>query len=375
MWNWQHDTWASFEYDPSRIQPVDLAFLQGSGFLFGVFEHLSQQDKHNIIIDVLSTEAVKTSAIEGEVLNRDSVQASLRRSFGLAVDHRKVPAAEQGISQMMLDLYQNFTEPLTHDTLFNWHRMIMNGRDDLEQKGAYRTHPEPMQVVSGKIYDPTVHFEAPPSDRVPEEMNQFIQWFNNTAPDGKNPLSASTRAAIAHLYFVSIHPFEDGNGRISRALSEKVLSQSFKKPALLSLSYAIERNKKAYYSHLEASNKVMEITPWLLYFAEVIFQAQQYTQKRLEFLIAKTKFYDRFRGMLNPRQEKVITRMFYEGFEGFTGGLSTKNYQSIAKAPKATATRDLQDLVKKGALMVTGAARGTRYHLKLNLDSPSSPSA
>lgn len=365
MWNWQHATWATFEYDLSQIQATDCVFLQDSGFLLGVFEHLKEQDKHDMIIDVLSTEAIKTSAIEGEMLNRDSVQASLRRSFGLSVDFRKVPAAEQGIAHMMLDLYKNFSAPLTHAILFDWHRMIMNGRDDLEQKGAYRTHVEPMQVVSGKIYSPTVHFEAPPSGCVPQEMDQFLMWFNDTAPDGKAPLSPSIRAAISHLYFVSIHPFEDGNGRIARALSEKVLSQSFRKPALLSLSYAIERDKKTYYSQLEASNKDLEITPWLLYFAGVIAQAQQYTQKRLDFLLAKTRFYDRFRGAFNTRQEKVIMRMFYEGFEGFTGGLSAKNYRSIAKTTKATATRDLQDLVHKEVLQVTGAARSTRYHLNL----------
>lgn len=330
-----------------------------------MFEHLNEPDKHDVIIDVLATEAVTTSAIEGEVLSRDSVQASLRRSFGLAVDHRRVPPAEQGISQMTLGLYRNFAQPLSHEVLFRWHEMIMNGRMDIEHKGGYRTHAEPMQVVSGKIYDPIVHSEAPPSAQIMAEMTQFIQWFNATAPDGEQPLSAPLRAGIAHLYFVIIHPFEDGNGRIARALAEKALSQSFGQPALLSLSYAIERNKKHYYEELGRSNKSLEITRWLLYFMDTIQQAQQYTRQRLEFLMAKARFYERFHGQFNTRQEKVIKRLFHEGFEGFSGGLSAKNYRSIAKTSAATATRDLQDLVEKGALRIEGRGRGTRYYLAL----------
>lgn len=366
MWNWQQTSWPYFEYDSTKINLLESNFLQDFGFIVGVFEHLSEEDKMNVTIDLMSTEAVKTSAIEGEVLDRDSVQSSLRRSFGLDGDFRKIPPAERGVSRMMLDLYQNFDTPLSHEILFEWHRLLMNDREDIANKGAYRNHSDPMQVVSGKVYDPVIHFEAPPSSQVSAEMEKFVQWFNATAPGGDTSLPVAVRAAIAHLYFVSIHPFEDGNGRISRALSEKVLSQSFKKPALLSFSYTIEKNKKDYYLALEQSNKEIEITSWVLYFSDVIEQSREYTQERLEFLVAKTRFYDRMRGKFNTRQEKVIHRMFLEGIDGFTGGLSANNYASIAKTSAATATRDLNDLVKKEAFRVEGKFKSTRYYLKLD---------
>lgn len=362
MWNWQHPDWANFQYDSSQIQEIDTDFLHNAGFLFGVFEHLSEQEKKHSIVDILATEAITTSAIEGEFLDRESVQASLRRSFGLEVDHRKVPPAEKGISQVLIDLYENFSAPLTHQVLFDWHRKLMNGRTDIQQ-GEYRSHEEPMQVVSGKIYDPIVHFEAPPSPQVFTEMERFIAWFNDSSPQGSKPLPPVIRAGIAHLYFVSIHPFEDGNGRISRCLAEKALSESLKKPALLSLSYAIEKDKKSYYSALEESNQTLEITPWLLYLTKVVVQSQQYSTQRLRFILQKAKFYDRYQGQLNDRQRKVIARMFLEGFEGFAGGLSAKNYRSIAKTSAATATRDLQDLLKKDVFFVTGSFKSTRYHI------------
>ncbi len=365
MWNWQQSSWPYFKYDTSKINLLATDFLQEFGFIVGVFEHLSEEDKMNITIDLMSTEAVKTSAIEGEILDRDSVQSSLRRSFGLEGDFRKIPPAEHGVSRMMLDLYQNYDTPLTHETLFEWHKLIMNDRVDIIQKGAYRIHSDPMRVVSGKIYDPVIHFEAPPSNQMTEEMESFINWFNSTAPNGDIPLPVVIRSGVAHLYFVSIHPFEDGNGRISRALSEKVLAQSIKKPALLSLSYTIEKNRKEYYLALEQSNKELEITSWLLYFSDVIKQSREYTQKRLEFLVEKTHFYDRMREKLNARQKKVIQRIFTEGIDGFSGGLSAKNYITIAKTSPATATRDLNDLVEKSAFRIEGKFKSTRYYLNL----------
>jgi Fic family protein len=210
-----------------------------------------------------------------------------------------------------------------------------------------------------------VHFQAPPSDRIPDEMKQFITWFNDTVPGGKGPLPALTRAGIGHLYFESIHPFEDGNGRIGRALAEKSLSQSLGQPSLIALAYTIERKRKDYYAALERNNKDNEVTDWLTYFAETILEAQTNTLKRVDFYIAKAKFYERLREQLNGRQEKVIARMFREGIDGFKGGLSAENYIRITQASRATATRDLQDLVVKGALTKTGQLRHTRYHLNL----------
>jgi Fic family protein len=179
-------------------------------------------------------------------------------------------------------------------------------------------------------------------------------------------LSALTRAGIAHLYFECIHPFEDGNGRIGRALAEKSLAQNIGQPSLIALAYTIERKRKDYYAALERNNKDNEITDWLTYFAKTVLEAQKNTLKRVDFYLAKAKLYERLRGRLNERQEKVIARMFRQGIDGFKGGLSAENYIRITEASRATTTRDLQDLVEKGALMKTGELRHTRYYLNLS---------
>ena len=197
-------------------------------------------------------------------------------------------------------------------------------------------------------------------------MKRFIAWFNGTTPGAKNPLPALTRAGVAHLYFECIHPFEDGNGRIGRALAEKSLAQSLGQPSLIALAYTIERKRKDYYAALERNNKENEITDWLKYFAGTVLEAQHNTLERVAFYIAKARFYEKLRGRLNERQEKVVALMFREGVDGFKGGLSAENYISITRTSRATATRDLQDLVEKGALTKTGELRHTRYYLRLS---------
>ena len=201
--------------------------------------------------------------------------------------------------------------------------------------------------------------------RVPDEMKSFIAWFNDTAPGGKMSLPALTRAALVHLYFVCIHPFEDGNGRIGRALAEKSLAQNLGQPSLIALAYTIERKRKDYYAALERNNKDLEITEWMKYFCGTILEAQNNTLKRVDFYVSKARFYEKHRNALNERQSKVVARIFREGIEGFQGGLSAENYLSISKTSRATATRDLQDLVEKGALTRTGELRHTRYFLNL----------
>ncbi|WP_255245871.1 Fic family protein [Sphingobium sp. D43FB] len=293
------------------------------------------------------------------MLNRDSVQSSLRRQFGLDTDHRRVPPAERGIADMMVALYRGYADPLSDESLFAWHQMILDGRQDVRAIGRYRDHDDPMQVVSGPLHKPKVHFEAPSSSTMTAEMRKFVTWFSAPAPDGKSPLPALTRAGIAHLYFVSIHPFEDGNGRIARALAEKVLSQAIGQPSLIALSHVIQRKRSAYYDALEAANKGNEVTPWLRYFATTILDAQQHSLALIDFLLAKTRFYDRFRSRLNERQAKVISRMFREGLDGFTGGLRASNYITITETSRATATRDLHELVAMGAFTSSGALKCT----------------
>ena len=241
--------------------------------------------------------------------------------------------------------------------------MLMSWQRGLQVVGDWRAHTEPMQVVSGRIDRPNVHFEAPPSAAMAREMKTFVTWFNATAPNGKRPLPALTRAGLAHLYFVSIHPFEDGNGRIARAIAEKAVSQGLGQPSLIALAFTIERDRKAYYDALERNNKDMEVTDWLAYFAKTVLEAQDNTIRRVDFHIAKGKFYERFSGELNDRQAKVIARLFREGIDGFKGGLSAENYISITQTSRATATRDMQALVAIGALTKTGELRHTRYYL------------
>jgi len=359
-WNWQQKDWPNFRYKEAELAPLEKRFLQESGVLRGAFTHINDEDKKQLIVELISTEAIKTSEIEGEYLNRDSVQSSIRRHFGLKTDNRKIPAAENGIAEMMLGVYENFAEPLKHKTLYAWHEMLCSGRNDLKSIGIYRRHLEPMQVISGPLHKPIIHFEAPPSAQMKEEMKQFLLWFNQSKDK-----PALARASIAHLYFVSIHPFEDGNGRISRALAEKSLAQALGYPTLIGISSLIEKDKKSYYNMLEKANKHNEATDWVLYFAGVILQAQADTQRRVEFIISKAKLLDRLHGQLNERQQKVMLRLFEAGPDGFEGGLSSANYQAITGATTATTTRDLHDLVAKGALTKTGELKSTRYWLKV----------
>ena len=359
-WNWQQADWPQFTYDAAAIAPLEADFLRESGILMGAFRYLDADEKELLTVDLISTEALKTSEIEGEILNRDSLQASIRRQFGLQTDNRKIPPSEQGIAEMMVNLYSTFEQPLSHKTLYAWHRLLTNRRNDLNNIGRYRTHEDPMQVVSGPTYRPKVHFEGPPSDQMQKQMNRFLEWFN-----GAQGLPPLTRCGIAHLYFVSIHPFEDGNGRIGRAIVEKAIAQNIGQPSLTALATQIEKGRKAYYDALEAANKDNAITEWLLYFGQVILDAQKTTERHIEFLIDKAKFYHRLRGKLNARQEKVIARMFREGPDGFTGGLSSENYVAISQTSTATATRDLRKLVELGALTKTGKLKGTRYWLNI----------
>lgn len=364
-WNWEHPAWPDFTYGPAALEPLEKQFLLQSGEFIGVCKHIGAKDRDTLRIELISDEAVKTSEIEGEILNRASVQSSLRHQFGIGAERPGVAPAERGVSEMMVDLYRNFAAPLADKTLFAWHKMLFRGDRSIRVVGGYRTHADPMQVVSGPEYRRKVHFEAPPSARVPGEMKRFVRWFNDTAPTGKQPLPALTRAGIAHLYFVCVHPFEDGNGRIGRALAEQSLAQNLQQPSLIALATTIERRHKDYYAALERNNTEIAIADWLQYFANTVLEAQRNTMSRVEFYVTKAKFYESLRGKLNERQEKAIARMFQEGIDGFKGGLSADNYIRITRTSRATATRDLQDLVESGALRRIGELRHTRYYLNL----------
>jgi Fic family protein len=362
-WNWQQQGWPDFSYNTNDFRYYEHDFQHKAGVMVGSIKHITANDQELLTVTLVSDEAFKTSEIEGELLDRDSLQSSVRKQFGLKTDERRVSPAEQGISEMLVDLYQHYQSPMSHEQLFAWHRMLTNGRRDLRTIGAYRNHEEPMQIVSGKIYDPTVHYEAPPSSQVFKEMERFVAWFNQTRSIQQGGLSALLRSGIAHLYFDSIHPFEDGNGRIGRAISEKALSQSLGRPTLIAIATMIEKERKNYYAALQAGSRSLKIDKWLHYFCQMVLSAQDYTQQKVDFLINKAKFYQQFADRLNKRQAKVIERVFREGVEGFTGGLSAENYISLTRTSRATATRDLQDLVAMGALTKTGDRKQTRYYL------------
>jgi len=366
-WNWQQPDWPNFAWDKARLAKAEERYLLEAGECLGAIKHLGAEERDQLTVDAMSLEAVTTSEIEGEFLNRDSVQSSICRELGLAADNRRATPAEQGIAEMMVDLSRSVAEPLSHDRLFAWHRMLTKGRNDLNDVGRYRTHEDAMQVVSGPLHAPKVHFEAPSSSDVSREMARFIDWFQRTAPTGAEPLPALTRAGIAHQYFVCIHPFEDGNGRVARAIAEKALAQNLGHPTLIALAATILVKRKAYYDTLEATNKHNEITPWLSWFAATAIEAQRRTIALVEFSIDRTRLLDRFRDRLNERQQKTLMRMLREGPEGFKGGLSAGNYITITGASPATATRDLADLVDKRALDRVGERRHARYHIAIPL--------
>jgi Fic family protein len=362
-WNWQWPDWPDFRWNAHRLMKAEERFLIEAGMCAGAVKHLGADDREELIVEAMSSEALTTSEIEGEMLDRDSVQSSIRRQLGLGTDNRRPGPAEAGIAEMTVNLYRSYDAPLTEEMLFAWHRMVTNGRRDLTDVARYRTHQDPMQVVSGPLSRPRVHFEAPPSSAIQAEMARFIDWFARTAPQGPEPLPALTRAGIAHLYFESIHPFEDGNGRIGRAIAEKALAQNLGYPTLTALAATILAKRRGYYQALETNSRHLEITPWLAWFAATAIEAERRASALVDFLIDKTRLLDRLRGQLNERQEKALLRMLREGPKGFKGGLTAGKYASITGASPATTTRDLADLVDKCALTRAGERRHAHYDL------------
>lgn len=364
-YNWQQKDWPEFKYDVSVVQDVLFTFAEKAGQVSGIIKSLPDNIQTDSVIDIMVSEAIKTSEIEGEYLNRSDVMSSIRHNLGLDTD--TTPTADRrakGAADLMVDVRNSYQEPLTEEKLFQWHEMLLGGQHKKINVGMWRTHEEPMQVISGAIGKWIIHFEAPPSNKVPKEITNFIDWFNSTAPDGKNEIKNPViRSAIAHLYFESIHPFDDGNGRIGRAVSEKALSQGLARPTLLSLSEAIEAKKKNYYEALKNAQKSNEITNWIIYFSNAVLDAQIRAEKNIEFILAKTKFFDHFNSQLNDRHLKVIRKMLDAGVAKFEGGMSAKKYVAITKTSTATATRDLKFLSNIGALKQVGGGRSTRYEI------------
>lgn len=361
-YNWQLPDWPRFRFDLNQCEGELLAFIDLAGQVSGSLKALPESCHTEVLLDLMIAEAIKTSEIEGEFLSRADVMSSIRNQLGINEQPVRVRSrASDGIGKLMVAVRNHWDQPLTANTLFDWHRMLLDGARGVKI-GCWRTHQEPMQVISGGVGRPIVHFEAPPSARVPDEMAAFIDWFNSSADIIRH---APVRAAIAHLYFESIHPFEDGNGRIGRAIAEKALSQGLGRPALLSLSRSIETDKKAYYTALQSAQCSNKITPWIQYFAKLVLQAQRDVGAQIDFVLKKTRYVDRFKAVASERQWQVLWRMLEAGADGFEGGMNARKYMSLTKVSKATATRDLQALAESGALIAVGSGRAARYELPL----------
>ncbi len=365
IYNWQKKEWPQFNYEVDVVENELYVLTENFGLLTGMLKAMPEEMQMDTILDIIVSEAIKTSEIEGELLSRIDVMSSVRNNLGLTQGLPVRDKRAQGVGSLMINVRNTYAEALTEKALFDWHTLLMGYRKDIEA-GKWRTHTEPMQVVSGAIGKIKVHFEAPPAVQVPAEMARFIEWFNETGPGGKKEIKkAPIRSAIAHLYFESIHPFEDGNGRIGRAIAEKALSQGIGRPVLLSLSKAIESNRKTYYAELEKAQQSMEITSWIKYFVDTILIAQTDSENKIDFTLKKAKFFDRFRNQLNERHLTVIRRMFEEGPKGFQGGMNAGKYTGLCKVSKPTATRDLQYLAEIGAFLVSGGGRSTSYQVNI----------
>ncbi|PCH76211.1 MAG: cell filamentation protein Fic [Flavobacteriaceae bacterium] len=365
-YNWQQSDWKEFFYSKKGIEKLLFSFTEKMGNVKGYTEALSKNDREQTLIDFLVTEAIKTSEIEGEFLSREDVMSSVKNNLGLLKQPDNIrDLRAKGIAKLVTEVHNNFQPLLSKQVLFDWHSTMMPVNNNINT-GSWRTGKAPMQIVSGSFGKEEIHFEAPPSENVPLEMEQFIYWFNNTAPGGKSEIiHAPIRSAIAHLYFESIHPFEDGNGRIGRVIAEKALLQTLGYSLLISLSPTLELNMNAYYEALKEAQRGNDITKWLIYFCEVLNGSLDVSIKILDFTIKKTALFDRVKIELNERQLKVIQKMMSYGIVGFEGGMSAKKYTKIAKTSKATATRDLKKLLEMDVLKVFGEGRNTSYELNV----------
>jgi Fic family protein len=365
MYNWQFKTWPNFIYNLQHIQPFILAFAEETGIVTGVIKGLPDHLQLETLVQLMLAEAVKTSEIEGEYFSREDVLSSIRNNLGLNSVPAKIKNKHAaGVAQLMGEVRRLFEHQLTEEIVKEWHQILMVGRDDIHA-GQWRTGEAAMQIISGAYGREIVHFEAPPSAAVQQEMDRFIAWYNSFTAQG-NIAAAVLKSAIAHLYFESIHPFEDGNGRIGRAIAEHALSQSLDRPVMLSLSKIIEKNKKAYYNALKEAQTTLKITPWISYFAGVIIDAQRDAKLMVQFTLHKLQFFDRYKDQFNARQLKAVNKMLESGTERFEGGMTANKYTSINKTSKATATRDLQELLANGVLLQEGGGRSVSYQLNLS---------
>lgn len=368
-WIWQQPDWPQFRFDARLLEARALEFRLCAERLAGSFDVLPDASRQDATIDLMLSEAIKTSAIEGEALDRSSVRSSLLALMTSESLPHDADDKAAGAALLLVDVRRQWRSPLSHELLGHWQSMAVPlQRYTPLLRGAYRNDPSPMRIVSGPYGRERVHYEAPPTEQVPDEMEAFIRWYQDTSPLlAGQAFSGLARAGIAHLWFELVHPFDDGNGRVGRAIADQALSQFLGYPTMACLATAIEADKKSYYQALElACRGSLDVSPWLEYFADMVIRAQAIARDEVGFVLAKARFYEAHGDKLNERQARMVARVFAEGRRGFEGGISTKKYEVITRCANRTASRDLADLVAKGILVaLPGGGRTTRYELRL----------
>jgi len=361
---YQQDDWPNFKWNSDEFIGLLSEARNLQGRLFGTMESLGFDLRNEAFLDTLTLDVLKSSEIEGELLNPDQVRSSIARKLGLEIaglveSDRNV----DGVVEMMLDATQNCFKPLTKERLFDWHAALFptgrSGMSKITIADWRKDTSGPMQVVSGAIGKEKVHFQAPDSLRIDNEMNIFFNWFNNNFET-----DLVLKAAIAHLWFVTIHPFDDGNGRIARALTDMLLAQSDKSTQrFYSMSAQIRLERKQYYEILEKTQKGnLDITEWIKWFLNCLINSLKSTDIVLNRVLFKAEFWEKHSNTkINERQKKLLNKIF----DGFDGKLTSSKWATIAKCSKDTAIRDINDLISKNILKKEEAGgRSTSYELK-----------
>ena len=365
---WQYPEWPSFTWNDSRLIALLSEVRNLEGKIQGMMGGLGFDVQSMTALNVMTEDVLRSNEIEGVILNSDKVRSSIAKHLG--IDTAGLPQPDrytEGVVQIMMDAVTNCNKPLTPERLFNWHAALFpTGRSGMYPitVGAYRTGGEPMQIVSGAMGKEKVHYEAPPSDVVPDMMTDFLRWINsdNTVTD---PV---LKAAVAHLWFVAIHPFDDGNGRLTRTITDMQLAKADGFPLrFYSMSAEILREKKAYYEILEhTTSNSTDITEWLEWFLNTMKSSILRAKETVKRVVCKSSFWQRHREIpMNERQVRVVNMLW----DGFTGKLTSSKWAKITKTSQATALRDITDLIEKGIL--TAAADGGRssnYLLKDDAD-------
>ena len=360
---WQASDWPNWRFDLPKLADPIAEVSRAQGLLFGRLTDVGMALRDQASLAALTEDVVKTSEIEGEQLKVESVRSSIARRLG--VDIGALAAVDrhvEGVVEMVLDATANSHMPVTRERLFGWHAALFpTGYSGLSRLkvGAWRDDASgPMQVVSGPIGRQRVHFEAPPADRLEAETSRFLHWVNE---DSKEP--ALIKAGLAHLWFVTLHPFDDGNGRIARAISDLLLARADGSPQrFYSLSAQIQRERKAYYDILERTQKrSVDVTEWLVWFLDSLQRAVDQAENTLHAVLVKTRFWQRWASTpLNERQLKLLNKLI----DGFEGKLTSSKWAAIAKCSPDTALRDINELLTRGVLRKTGAGgRSTCYEL------------